>query len=348
MLRKLVLVVLVAGVLLGAFSQIAAQDMTAAATGLNSPRQLFVGSDGSVYVAEAGIGGDIDGEGAFGPTKFGTTAQITAVSPDGEQSVAIPGLISTDTGFGQIHGAHAVIVTEDSYWVAVGDGPVKGLEEGQHVSGIIQYAMDGMAMEQFIDVGAWEAENNPDENPDDLVSNPVDLALSEDGTLFIVDASGNSLLSWTADDGLALVAAWPQVEGQSAAVPTSVALGPDGDIYVGFLGGFPFTGSRIEVWGADGTLKTTYDTDLNLVTDVLVTADGTLYAVQMASGFGDAGFNPESGSVVSVSDDGVEVVAEGLPAPYGLAQDADGNLWASIYGAGGEPGIGEVVMVASM
>lgn len=348
MVRKLLLFVLVVGVLLGAFSLVAAQDMTAVATGLNSPRQLFVGSDGSVYVAEAGTGGEIDGEGAFGPTKFGTTGQITAVSPEGEQSVAIPGLISTDTGFGQIHGAHAVIVTDDSYWVAVGDGPVKGLEEGQHVSGVIQYAKEGMAMEQFIDIAAWEAENNPDENPDDVVANPVDLALSEDGTLYIVDASGNSLISWTAADGLNLVAAWPTPEGGSAAVPTSVALGPEGDIYVGFLGGFPFTGSRIEVWGADGELKTTYDTNLNLVTDVVVGADGSLYAVQMASGFGDAGFIPDSGSVVKVSDAGVEVIADKLPSPYGLAVDADGNFWASIYGAGGEAGIGEVVMVASM
>lgn len=348
MVRKLLLFVLVVGVLLGAFSLVAAQDMTAAATGLNSPRQLFIGSDGALYIAEAGAGGDIDGEGAFGPTKFGTSGQITAVSPDGEQSVAIPGLISTDTGFGQIHGAHAVIVTDDSYWVAVGDGPIKGLEEGQHVSGVIQYAKEGMAMEQFIDVGAWEAENNPDENPNDLVSNPVDLALSEDGTLYIVDASGNSLLSWTAADGLALVAAWPTAGDAPAVVPTSVAIGPEGDIYVGFLGGFPFTGSKIEVWGADGELKTTYDQDLNLITDVLVTADGTLYAVQLASGFGDAGFNPDSGSVVTVSDAGVEVLADKLPSPYGLAEDADGNFWASIHSTGGAPDTGEVVMVGSM
>jgi hypothetical protein len=348
MVRKLVLVVLVVGLLLSAFSLVAAQDMTAVATGLNSPRQLFIGSDGSVYVAEAGIGGDIDGEGAFGPIKFGASGQITAVSPEGEQSVVIPGLISTDTGFGQIHGAHAVIVTDDSYWVAVGDGPIKGLEEGQHVSGVIQYAKEGMAMEQFIDTAAWEAENNPDENPDDVVSNPVDLALSADGTLYIVDASGNSLLSWTAADGLALVAAWPQGDAETSAVPTSVAIGAEGDIYVGFLGGYPFTGSKIEVWGSDGKLKTTYEKDLNLITDVLVTADGSLYAVQLASGFGDTGYNPDSGSVVKVSDAGVEVIAGDLPAPYGLAQDKDGNLWASIQGMGGAPDNGEVVMVASM
>ena len=155
MVRKMVLFVLVTGVLLGAFSLVAAQDMVTAATGLNSPRQLFLDSDGTLLIAEAGAGGDIDGEGAFGPTKFGETGQITAVSPDGEQSVIISGLISTDTGFGQIHGAHAVIATEDSYWVAVGDGPSKGPKEGQHIAGVIQYAKDGMAMEQFIDVGYW-------------------------------------------------------------------------------------------------------------------------------------------------------------------------------------------------
>ncbi|MEZ4671848.1 MAG: ScyD/ScyE family protein [Anaerolineae bacterium] len=349
MVRKVVWLVLIASMLLGMVSLAAAQDeMTVLASGLNSPRQLFIDQDGTVYIAEAGIGGDKEGKNLLGSTKFGTTGQITAVTPDGEQTIIISDLVSTDTGFGQIYGAGSIVVTDDSYWVAVGDGPsVEGLEEGQHVAGVIQVAKDDMAMEQFIDVGAWEAENNPDQNPDDLVSNPVDLALAEDGTLYIVDASGNSLISWTAADGLQLVAAWP-MEGETAAVPTAVALAPNGDIVVGFLGGFPFTSSRIEVWGTDGTLKKTYDKKLNLVTDVLVTADGSIYAVQMASGFGDLGFNPDSGSVVKVTDDGVEVIAENLPAPYGLAEDADGNFWASIHGIGGEEGNGEVVMVGAM
>lgn len=347
MLRKTMSFVLSASLLLGAVSLVGAQDAEALAAGLNSPRQIFIDADGAVYVAEAGIGGDLEGEGSFGPLKFGTTGQISVVSPEGEQSVAIPGLVSTDTGFGQIHGAHAIIVTEDSYWVAVGDGPIKGLEEGQHVSGVIQYAKDGMAMEQFIDIGAWETENNPD-GTQELVSNPVDLALTEDGTLLIVDASGNSLLSWTAEDGLAAVAVWAPGDAESQSVPTSVAVGPEGDIYVGFLGGFPFTGARIEVWGADGELKTTYDKGLNLVTDIAVAEDGSLYAVQMASGFGDTGFTPDSGSVVKVTEAGVEAVAENLSSPYGLVIDGEGNFWVSTNGAGGEAGSGEVVMVGSM
>ena len=78
----------------------------------------------------------------------------------------------------------------------------------------------------------------------------------------------------------------------------------------------------------------------------MVTEDGTVYAVQMADSFGDQGFNPESGSVVTVSADGIEPVAEGLNFPYGLAQSPDGGLVLSVNAAFGEPGSGMVIPLA--
>jgi sugar lactone lactonase YvrE len=220
--------------------------------------------------------------------------------------------------------------------------------EGSTVSALIEYKKEGMAMGAVIDLDAFEQENNPDQDAE-VHSNPSDVAVGADGTVYITDASGNDLLTWTEADGLQLFASWPVVEGSAQSVPTSVAIGPEGDIYVGFLGGFPFEagGTRIEVYSADGALKTTYD-GLTLVTDVLVGADGTVYAVQMASGFGDTGFIADSGSVVRVSADGLEAVAEGLPFPYGLALSPDGNLVVSLHGTGGAPENGEVVVVASM
>src|SRR5262249_47627642 len=159
--------------------------------------------------------------------------------------------------------------------------------------------------------------------------------------------SGNSLLKWTETDGLKLFAAWPVSESEPQAVPTSVALGPDGDLYVGFLSGFPFPsqGARIERYSPDGTLKETYK-NLTLVTDVLVTADGTVYAVQLANGFGDAGYTPNSGSVIKIVNGEPSVVADGLNFPYGLAQDKDGSLFVTLDSAFVAPDSGMVVRVA--
>jgi hypothetical protein len=118
---------------------------------------------------------------------------------------------------------------------------------------------------------------------------------------------------------------------------------------VGFLGGFPFLPadqggtSRIERW-VDGELAETI-TGVNLVTDFIVADDGTIYAVQFADGFGDAGYNADSGSVVAVTADGVEVIAEGLPYPYGIAMDADGNLLVGISTTYVAPGAGQVVRI---
>src|SRR5688572_3069977 len=75
-----------------------ADDAAAIASGLNNPRHITFAADGTLYIAEAGTGGDVDAEGPFGPVKAGETAQISAVSPDGEQSVPLPGLISMDNG----------------------------------------------------------------------------------------------------------------------------------------------------------------------------------------------------------------------------------------------------------
>src|SRR5215216_7801872 len=91
------------------------------ATGLLNPRQLDVASDGTIYVTEAGIGGDeeitgIEEEEAEEailpspvaspvgepepPATRGMTGQITAIAPDGTQTVVADGLPSYSDGVG--------------------------------------------------------------------------------------------------------------------------------------------------------------------------------------------------------------------------------------------------------
>ena len=94
--------------------------------------------------------------------------------------------------------------------------------------------------------------------------------------MYITDAGGNDLLSWTAEGGLQLVHAWPDNP-----VPTAVEVAENGDLYIGFLGaGIAPGAGRIEHWSG-GNLVETFG-DLNAVSDILLDGE-TLYAVQLCS-----------------------------------------------------------------
>lgn len=326
------------------YSSLTAQDDTIIAKGLNNPRHITFDSDGTLYIAEAGKAGDIEGVGPFGAAVYGLTGQITTVSPDGIQSVLISDLASFNARFGQIYGPMAVHITKDSYWVVLGLGP-EDLPEPQQENAVVEYDRSDLSINQIIDLRDFETQNNPDQNPDDLVSNPADLAVSTNGILYIVDASANDVLSWTEKEGLKVFAAWP-LGSETAAVPTSIAVGSDGNIYIGFLSGFPFTpeSARIDIYSSDGKFQKTYP-GLSFITDIMLTSQDELYAVQFSSKFGDQGWEPNSGSVVKVTDDGTETIAEGLNFPYGIAESPEGNFVVTINSFGGNNDSGQAVVI---
>ena len=314
------------------------------ASGLSSPRQLFYTSDGTLYIAEAGIAGDgqitVDPETIVGA---GLTSQISAVAPDGTQSVVLPALPSVQMSPGNagFRGGQAIYVTDDSYWVGIGEGPT-ALQGLSYFRTVTQFDRDTWRIGAVIDTAAAaQAAGQPD--PEAINSDPTDLALADDSTLFIADSGCNCLWTWTPGAGLELFTSWSIDDNP---VPTGVDFGPDGDIYVSFLTGFPFPaeGSRIERWSPGGELVQTYP-GLTLATDVLVDEAGTIYAVEFAAGLGERGFIPDSGRVVSVSEDGVTPLMEGLRSPYGLAQAPDGQLVVSVVSAFDPSGSGMVIAV---
>jgi hypothetical protein len=148
-------------------------------------------------------------------------------------------------------------------------------------------------------------------------------------------------MSWTAEAGVQLAQAWP-FDGDNP-VPTSVEVDENGDIYVGFLTGFPWPqgGARIEHWSG-GELVETFS-GLTMVTGLLMAQDGSLYAVEFTSNFDPAsGYAP--GRVVKVDADGITPVLEGLTNPFGIAQAPDGTIVVSINSTGNEAA-GQVIAV---
>lgn len=291
---------------------------------LVNPRGIFLDAEGSLYVVEAGNGSpDRMAVGPFGPTPIGTNGQVVRVRPDGTREALLEGFIAENQG--DTRGAQAIQVTEGSYWVLLGEGPLSF----PFNMGLVEIERQNNRILRFVDLYTTAAAQHVIENP----SNPTDFAMTDDGTFFIANAGCNCVQRWKAGEGTTIFAAW---DNEDNPVPTAVELGIDGFLYIGFLTGFPFPegGSRIEIWSVEGELVDTIE-GLTTVVDILVDDMGTIYATEFGV-FGDQGFGP--GRVVMVTEDGLTPVVENLPAPWGLALDGEGSLLVSVNSAGGVGG----------
>lgn len=336
---RFLLLVLVLLILVPLGSGAAAQTTTLV-DGLDNPRGLFFSADGTLWVADAGRGGDVTANGVFGPAQAGATGTVYKVAPDGTRTVFTFGLPSINAG-GEVLGVHDVYDGGDgTVWLLLGQGAVPGAGNPSSPFSYALVQLDAATLRviTFVDIFSYEAANDPDTFGVD--SNPMKLAVAADGTVYIADAGANAVWRWTAADGLSTFATWADNP-----VPTSVALGADGSLYVGFLTGFPFPteGSRVERWSADGTLVETFG-GLTAVVDLAIAPDGTLYAAQLATF--NQGWQPNTGSIVTVSAAGITPVAEGVNYPYALAVRADGTVVASINSVYGEAGAASVVVVS--
>ncbi len=306
---------------------------------LHAPRGVTVDSSGTMYVVDAGRGGDvtvdmpaIDDPSATVPVSLGLSGVVWAVNSDGTATPALQGMPSYAMPTETV-GLYRAIPRGDSWWLVMSSAG-RGAYWG---SSVVELDAAGMTS-RVISLYPYEAANNPDGN--EIDSNAADIAWTDDGTLLIVDAGANALLSWTEADGLATVVTWPGND-----VPTSIEIGANGDIYIGFLGaGIAPGAGKVERW-SNGELVETFG-GLTGVTDIALDGD-TVYAVQLFL-FGEAG--PGPGSVVRIDADGTMTpVAEGLLAPFGIAVGSDGALYVSYGTIAFAPGMtGGVIRVPGM
>lgn len=292
------------------------------ADGLLNPRGVEVAADGSIYVAEAGVGGPVLAqalvEGEPGYVCVGSSGAVTKVDRrgdvtrvDGFPSVASAAGGDTPScdgvGFAAT-GPHDVALTgRGNLAVSIGLGGDTDTRVGlpgdaATRTGTLERLLPNGMTRSLADLTAYEQANDPDgELPD---SNPYGVAFLPDGSRLAVDAGGNDLLRVWPDGSVETVAVFGRdftttvppltcgpIEGfppagteiPAQAVPTTVAVHGN-SAYVGFLGGFPFTPGKASIVAVDLATGdvTTVADGLTAVVGLDVAPDGTVYAVELA------------------------------------------------------------------
>ena len=355
---------------------------TVVMTGLDNPRGLAFGPEGGLYVAEAGRGGAgpclVMPGGSF---CYGPTGAVTRLRNGVQERVAtgLPSLVGpngvaqagpNDIAFLGLGGAHLTIGLQSN----PANRAILG-EVGGGFGQLVHLPASGN-WRFVVDVAAYEAAHNPDgrlnsDGTPNLDSNPYGL-LAVPGGHVVTDAGANALLLVHASGEISLLANF-HARGTSPprpsfaplpfdqftdAVPTSVAVGPDGAYYVAELTGVPFTDTRANVYRVDpGEPARLFLIDdacvggFKAVLDIAFDPAGNLYVLQHSTGAVQQG---GPGVLIRVTPSEGEgdicaryragtrtTVLAGLVFPTSVAIGPDGTLY--VTNRGRSIGTGEVL-----
>ena len=340
-------------------------------TGLDNPRHLTAGSytpeQHGLLVAEAGHGGNGPCASApeGGTACVGTSGRVSLVTFAGHRSTLVSGLSSVAGKDGTSAGGPAAVIpvpnNPGSLVVAVQDTDINkngGNPFGKQGSDLGKVELLSSGHQVFVfDLAKYEAAHNPDhgrgapgEPPID--SDPYALAFWHGGVV-AADAAGNDLLFLSGQGKISTLFVFPtQGKGKNTiqSVPTSIAVGSDGALYVGELASF--APGKARIWRITGAGKgKVFSSGYTTISALAFDAGGRLLATEITT-------NPASqtapGALVRVSKDGkshTTLVTNGLLFPTGVAV-ASGNIYVSNFGiapATGVPGPapkgGEIVQV---
>ena len=323
-----------------------ADGVTVVASGLTNPRGVIWDASGTLYVAQAGVGGDNPATEeaptaqAVGPWQGGPSASVVRIE-DGCPVVVAGDLPSSGSSMGDFLGAEDLAILGDQLYASVdGGGAAHGNVD--QPSGVYRILGDGTA-QLVADLSAWVRANPVAEIPPDFDPDAAGFSLIADsaaGMLWVVDPNSGQILSVGLDGSVARIADL----SAGHLVPTGLALAPQGGVYVGYLTTVPFPdgAARVDHVTPDGTVSEVW-TGLTAITDVAVGPDGTLYAVEMSTGNLDEPpfLVPGSGRIVRQSGtDGLEEIATGLMLPVSLSFGPDGGLYVSLPAVGANNGEG--------
>lgn len=340
-----------------------AASFTVLASGLDNPRKLAFGPDGALYVTEAGRGGSGPClTSAEGVSCYGTTNAVTRIQ-NGVAERVLTGLPSTAFLNGD-SGSGATDIAFDNAgnpfillsWIGT---PEQRASDSRFSPFGTLVRVDNLnsnpTFSTIADLEAFEVAQNPDGG--EILSNPFSL-LIEDNTAFLTDAAGNDALRVeTNGSNLAVQSVFPPRFVPSPfggpafsmqSVPTSIARGPDGAIYVGELTGFPFPQGQARVYRINSNTNQpeVFATGFTNIIDIDFDLFGNLYVLQYAA---NSLLSPDrTCALLQVSPTGERqtLIMDGLIAPTGLAIDSNGNIYVSNNGL--KAGLGQVIRISQV
>jgi sugar lactone lactonase YvrE len=333
----------------GAAAQGDAYTVMPYATGLQHPRGLTFDANGNLVVATEGTG---NGDGAIWRlSDLNGNGMIDNESEVKPLSVNMPSW-GAPVGEGEILGPSGVTYGADGTLYAV----TGGFEDPTSNQGFSVWSSIApntstnqlRTLNPYAQLAKYEWANNPDGAQ--LDSDPYSIVVDADGNAYVNDAAANDTLKVAPDGTITTYAVYSPVAVPAElglpfpatdAVPTGLAVGPDGALYVSLLTGFPFsegasTVYRLEDLDGDGTAMgagemTVYADGLTTSTALAWSADGHLLATEFRGPLTDlSGQNIATGRVVEWVDGAWETIADGLVTPTGLAVGADGTIYVAM------------------
>jgi hypothetical protein len=354
-----------------------AASLSVVADNLDNARGVSFGPDGSIYVAEAGNGGDCP---PSATSCAGNTGALTKITSDGQERILseLPSLAIGISNQRFVDGPQELKFDSSGnpyFLYAYGTFPGSRDPELNAISGntippdlvsntpslgqLYSVDLNTGNLTSIVDLAKYELVNNPDGT--DLVSNPYALEIDGD-TAYIADAGANTVLSLKLDgsDLQAIPLPTQTVEnpelppglGQGPeklevqSVPTGITVGADGALYVSELTGFPYPEGEARIFriGADGKPEV-YADGFTQISDLEFDKDGNLLVLQFADlsqWKGDM-----SGSLIQISPDGTRttLVSAGEGLEGATALDISPNNEIYVTNKGNLVDVGQVVKI---
>lgn len=316
--------------------------VTVVASGLNSPRSLVWGPRGHLIVSEVGEAPPTCVGTGFPTRCFGFTGSLADIS-SGTPVRIVDGLASN---FNQeeVVGANGLTYS---------DGHLYVLETGsaQQIPAEIpaeltkqlnkQYGallkVTGRSVKAIANPGyvnyEWtkaHTEVNPEDFPE---ANPYALTNKPGGGFYLVDAASNVLDSVDSHGNVHILKYIPDTSTGPDAVPSCVAVGHDGSVYVGEITGKPSSSTEAKVYKynpRNGDLSV-YQSGFSAISGCGFGANGDFYVTE----FDTSGFLPTGdpiGDVIQINHRTGErtVLAAGkLFAPTGFLAGRDGSIYVA-------------------
>jgi hypothetical protein len=329
---------------------------TVYASGLEGPRGLAFGPDGTLYVAEAGLGGTTVGNCVqvippIGPYTGGLTARISKVDTKQNVTTLTSGLPSSVGATGAVLGvADVTFLNGDLYAVLAGGGCSHG-----------NTAFPNQILKVNTKTGSWTSVANLSQallkfpakytSPDDYEPDGTWYGMiSDDDVLYAVEPNHGQVFSVTRRGQVQQVIDVSASQGHI--VPTSI-VAVDDVFYVGNLGLFPIDpqwervmtvaknvyvpnplpgfGSLFGGFGQWNVVSS--KAGFTTIVSMKIGPDGLLYVLEL-SDFAADGPTPGKGKVVRVKRSGdIEDVVTGLAVPTGMTFGPDRRLYVSNLGA---------------